>query len=68
MLHVDHVEKKLGRGGIRTPGRITPPSVFKTDAFGHSATLPNLTYHAFAIIGYGNYSTQFTPIKSSEFL
>lgn len=31
---------KCGRGRIRTYGRVTPPSVFKTDAIGHSATLP----------------------------
>ena len=29
-----------GRGGIRTPGTIASTSVFETDAFGHSATLP----------------------------
>ena len=30
----------FGRGGIRTPGTVPRTSVFKTDAFGHSATLP----------------------------
>lgn len=29
-----------GGGGIRTPGRVSPTSVFKTDAFNHSATPP----------------------------
>lgn len=29
-----------GRGGIRTPVTIAGESVFETDAFGHSATLP----------------------------
>ena len=31
-----------GRGGIRTHGGLSPPQVFKTSAFGHSATLPNV--------------------------
>ena len=29
-----------GEGGIRTHGGIAPSSVFKTDAFDHSATSP----------------------------
>ena len=29
-----------GRGGIRTPGTVSGPAVFKTAAFDHSATLP----------------------------
>ncbi len=32
--------KQNGRGRIRTHGPRKGPSVFKTDAFGHSATLP----------------------------
>ena len=35
-------KKKSGRqGGIRTPGRLPPTSVFKTDALNHSATCPH---------------------------
>jgi hypothetical protein len=30
-----------GRGGIRTPGTVTSPTVFKTVAIDHSATLPD---------------------------
>ncbi len=30
-----------GGGGIRTPGRLSPTSVFKTDAFNRSATPPD---------------------------
>ena len=30
-----------GRGGIRTPDRLSPMPVFKTGAFNHSATRPN---------------------------
>ena len=42
----------IGRGGIRTPGSRKRSSVFKTDAFDHSATLPcvNLVID----IGYSN--------------
>ena len=29
-----------GEGGIRTHDRLTPTSVFETDAFSHSATSP----------------------------
>ncbi len=29
-----------GRGGIRTPDRLSPMPVFKTGAFNHSATRP----------------------------
>ena len=29
-----------GEGGIRTPGRFNPSTVFKTAAFDHSATSP----------------------------
>ena len=32
-----------GEGGIRTPGRVAPTPVFKTGAFGHSATSPDDT-------------------------
>ena len=31
-----------GGGGIRTHGRLSPTSVFKTGAFNHSATPPSL--------------------------
>ena len=31
-----------GEGGIRTHGGIAPSSVFKTDAFDHSATSPRI--------------------------
>lgn len=31
-----------GSGGIRTPGRRKPTTVFKTVAFNHSATLPQI--------------------------
>jgi hypothetical protein len=37
-----------GSGEIRTHGGLTPPSVFKTDALDHSATLPNF---AFQLLG-----------------
>jgi hypothetical protein len=30
-----------GEGGIRTPGGLAPPTVFKTVAIDHSATSPN---------------------------
>jgi hypothetical protein len=33
-----------GRGGIRTHGRVAPPTVFKTVAFVRSATLPGSCY------------------------
>jgi hypothetical protein len=33
-------EMGIGRGGIRTPGPRKGTSVFKTDAFSRSATLP----------------------------
>ena len=32
-----------GGGGIRTHGRLSPTSVFKTGAFDHSATPPTAT-------------------------
>ena len=31
-----------GRGGIRTPGELSPTPVFKTGALNHSATRPDL--------------------------
>jgi hypothetical protein len=34
------VEGVGGGGGIRTPGELTPPAVFKTAAIDHSATPP----------------------------
>ena len=34
------INKYGGGGGIRTHGRLSPTSVFKTGAFNHSATPP----------------------------
>lgn len=33
-------KRKIGKGGIRTPGDLTATLVFKTRAFDHSATFP----------------------------
>lgn len=35
-------QMKSGEGGIRTPGEFNPTPVFKTGAFGHSATSPGV--------------------------
>ncbi len=35
-------ETRGGRGGIRTPDRLSPMPVFKTGAFNHSATRPRV--------------------------
>ncbi len=37
---IDGVFLNGGRGGIRTPDRLSPMPVFKTGAFNHSATHP----------------------------
>jgi hypothetical protein len=42
-----------GEGGIRTPGTVSRTPVFKTGAFNHSATSPELPQFY--------YSPQFTP-------
>ena len=38
--HIRRKEINGGGGGIRTHGRLSPTSVFKTGAFNHSATPP----------------------------
>jgi hypothetical protein len=38
--NLSNIEQFGGGGGIRTHGRLSPTSVFKTGAFNHSATPP----------------------------
>lgn len=42
--HRDLPTKESGRGGIRTPGAVAHPAVFKTAALDHSATRPGLPF------------------------
>ena len=44
-------DSKSGEGGIRTPGGCYTTPVFKTGAFGHSATSPN-DFTSFLYWGY----------------
>ena len=39
-----------GEGGIRTPGGCYTTPVFKTGAFGHSATSPRLVFRVFRVM------------------
>ena len=40
LLYLTFIKEGGGGGGIRTHGRLSPTSVFKTGAFNHSATPP----------------------------
>ena len=40
LLYINFIKVYGGGGGIRTHGRLSPTSVFKTGAFNHSATPP----------------------------
>ena len=40
LLYLTFIKAGGGGGGIRTHGRLSPTSVFKTGAFNHSATPP----------------------------
>ena len=40
LLYLTFIKVGGGGGGIRTHGRLSPTSVFKTGAFNHSATPP----------------------------
>ena len=40
LLYLAFIKVGGGGGGIRTHGRLSPTSVFKTGAFNHSATPP----------------------------
>src|ERR1039458_1460447 len=56
-----------GRGGIRTPGRVTPTPDFESGAFNHSATLPASYYQLLTTVCFPSFFPLYPVFVSRSF-